>query len=68
MSKHLLTANAVCAEFGNVTTMTLWRWLRDQELAFPKPVVIRRRRYWNADDIHAFKQRMAATALRNRAA
>jgi hypothetical protein len=68
MSKQLINANAVRAEFSNVTAMTLWRWLQDDALAFPKPTVIRRRRYWDADEISAFKERMAATALRNRAA
>lgn len=43
---HHIGSAAVRAICGDVTDMTLWRWLGDAALEFPRPVVIRRRRYW----------------------
>jgi predicted DNA-binding transcriptional regulator AlpA len=34
--------------------MTIWRWLQDEKLAFPKPTYIARRRYWREADIIAW--------------
>jgi len=34
--------------------MTLWRWLRDPELGFPRPLVINGRRYWRESEIKAW--------------
>ena len=31
---------------GGISDMTLWRWLDDTSLAFPRPIYIGRRRYW----------------------
>ncbi|MEH2626087.1 putative DNA-binding transcriptional regulator AlpA [Bradyrhizobium sp. AZCC 1719] len=48
--------------------MTLWRWLQDDSLGFPKPTKIRQRRYWDADEIEAFRSRMLNSAIGKRAA
>ena len=53
-NKTLLTAPAVRRRYDNVSDMTLWRWLHDQKLLFPRPIYIRRRRYWLADELDAF--------------
>jgi hypothetical protein len=34
--------------------MRLWRWLRDPELKFPRPKMIRRRRFWDESTLDAF--------------
>ena len=34
--------------------MTLWRWLADDNLAFPRPIYIGKRRYWREADILAW--------------
>ena len=68
MSKRLLPAKEIRAMFGNVSDMTLWRWLQDDSLGFPRPTVIRQRRYWDADEIEAFRQRTINSALGKRAA
>lgn len=39
---------------GGVSDMTLWRWLNDPSLNFPKPIYIGRRRYWKEVDILAW--------------
>ncbi|WOI29358.1 helix-turn-helix transcriptional regulator [Sulfitobacter dubius] len=50
---NLLPAAAVREKFG-VTDMTLWRWLDDEELSFPRPIYIKRNRYWREDDLAAW--------------
>jgi len=46
---------------GNVSDMTIWRWLNDEhykDLNFPKPINIANRRYWKRSWIESFiKQR-----------
>lgn len=39
---------------GGVSDMTLWRWLNDPALNFPKPIYIGRRRYWREADVSAW--------------
>ena len=41
----LLTARQIRTRYGDVSDMCLWRWLRDQKLGFPQPVLINGRRY-----------------------
>ena len=67
MPKRLLPAKDIRAMF-NVSTMTIWRWLQDESLGFPKPTVIRNRRYWDADEIEAFRERMVGAGISKRAA
>ncbi|WP_197714430.1 helix-turn-helix transcriptional regulator [Altererythrobacter sp. B11] len=31
--------------------MSIWRWLHDDALNFPKPIYISRRRYWREAEI-----------------
>jgi predicted DNA-binding transcriptional regulator AlpA len=58
-----LTSARVKRRYG-VSEMTLWRWLRDNGLGFPKPIYIGERRYWRLADLHQFD---AACAARTRA-
>lgn len=53
-SNNLLTAAAVRDTLGGVSDMTLWRWLNDPEMDFPKPIRIARRRYWRETDVDAW--------------
>lgn len=48
----------VAAEL-NVSYMTLWRWGRDQTLAFPPAIKIRNRNYRSRRALEAWKRRMA---------
>jgi predicted DNA-binding transcriptional regulator AlpA len=43
----------------HVSDMTLWRWLRNAELKFPKPTVINRRRYWLVEELEAWDRARA---------
>lgn len=51
---QLTPATAVRQTLGGVSSMTLWRWLKDEEMNFPKPLFINGRRYWRAADIAAW--------------
>ena len=44
------------ARFGNISDMTLWRWLHDPALNFPQPIWINGRRYWRESEILAWEQ------------
>ena len=58
--RNLLTAAQVRQRFGNISDMTLWRWLKG-ELQFPQPIVINRRRYWPENEINAWERARAST-------
>lgn len=51
---NLMTGPAVRETCGGVSDMTLWRWLNDEKLNFPKPIYISRRRYWREAEIIAW--------------
>ncbi len=57
---HYLTANQVRQRYGGISDMTLWRWMHDARVGFPRPVVIQRRRYWPEHDIQDFDRRRGA--------
>jgi predicted DNA-binding transcriptional regulator AlpA len=59
---EFLTATQVRQRFGGISDMTLWRWMRDERVSFPQPLVINRRRYFRAADLEAFQKRQAAHA------
>jgi predicted DNA-binding transcriptional regulator AlpA len=44
MSQRFLNVRAVCARYSNVASRTIDRWIEDG--AFPKPIYIRKQRYW----------------------
>lgn len=39
---------------GGVSDMTLHRWLHREDLDFPKPIYIGRRRYWRESEVLAW--------------
>lgn len=54
MSATYMTAPQVTAKF-NITSMTLHRWLRREDMKFPKPTYINNRRYFIASEIEAWE-------------
>ena len=54
--KRYLKANDVFARY-QINQMTLWRWLNDDRLAFPQPVVIRGVRFFPEDELDEFDER-----------
>ena len=55
--KKFLTSRQVCARYGDVSSMSLWRWCNDAELGFPQPVRINRIRFWDEAELNAFDAR-----------
>ena len=53
----LLNSAQVKARCGNVSDMCIWRWLRDDRVAFPQPVKINKRNYWKLGDLRAWQER-----------
>ena len=51
-----LNAGQVRTRYGGVSDMALWRWLQDDDLGFPKPLRINRRRFWKASDLTAWER------------
>jgi predicted DNA-binding transcriptional regulator AlpA len=39
---------------GGISDMSLWRWLDNPELNFPRPIYIGRRRFWREAEIFAW--------------
>jgi predicted DNA-binding transcriptional regulator AlpA len=54
MDSKLLPSAAVRRICGDISDMSLWRWLHDPKLAFPQPIMIQRRRYWREADVQAW--------------
>ena len=51
-----LTGPQVCARYF-ICDMTLWRWLQDAEIRFPRPAMrVRDRRYWLESDLIAWER------------
>lgn len=44
---------------GNVSAMTIYRWLNNAALGFPRPQYIGRRRYWREADVIAWLESRA---------
>ena len=49
-----LPAAQVRARYG-VSDMSLWRWLKNEDLAFPHPIRINNRRFWRLNELEAWE-------------
>jgi predicted DNA-binding transcriptional regulator AlpA len=59
-TEHYLPARQVWERYG-VTDMTLHRWVRSQQMNFPKPVYIGRYRYWRLSELEAWERAAAVS-------
>ncbi|ESX12017.1 MULTISPECIES: hypothetical protein [unclassified Mesorhizobium] len=59
---EFLPAGQVWRRYG-VTSMSLWRWVKDETLGFPKPFYIGRYRYWRLADIEAWESAQSVRAV-----
>lgn len=48
--------SAQLKERYQITDMTLWRWIRDENKGFPKPNYFGRRRLFKRDEIDAWEK------------
>lgn len=60
--RRLLPAKQVCQRYGGISPMTLWRWLNDPSLAFPRPIYIRGKRYFDLAELDEFDERQPSQA------
>ncbi len=51
---RFLPARAVWERY-DVTSMSIWRWLRDPAMGFPRPVLFGRLRYWKLSELLAWE-------------
>ena len=51
---QLIKPAKVRAMCGGVSDMSIWRWLKEPALHFPKPVYIGRHRYWRETEVRAW--------------
>jgi hypothetical protein len=54
-SKRLVPDPQVCKRY-QVSAMTIWRWDRDPNLGFPKPIYIRGRKYRDERELDLFDE------------
>jgi predicted DNA-binding transcriptional regulator AlpA len=52
MTQKRIAAAQTRALCGDISDMTLWRWLNERD--FPKPIYIARRRFWREADVLAW--------------
>ena len=57
---QLLPARRVWERYG-IADRTLDRWLVREDLGFPRPLVINRRRYWHENALIDWERRRVAT-------
>ena len=50
--------------FAIGSQMTLWRWLHDKKLDFPKPTKIRKRNKWKFGELRRARERMERVAAK----
>ena len=58
--KLYMTAAQVKRRYGNVSDMTLHRWLKSEKLGFPQPIKINNRRLWDSKSLESFDQKRSA--------
>ena len=58
----MLTAKRVKIRYGDISDMTLHRWLTDDKLNFPKPIYIKTARYWRLSELLDFEHSRAPAA------
>jgi predicted DNA-binding transcriptional regulator AlpA len=64
-SRARLPSRLVWTRFG-ITDRTLDRWLNNDELRFPRPLLINKRRYFILEEIEAWERAQAKTSRRPR--
>lgn len=60
--EKFLLAAAVRERYGNVSDMWLWRRLNEAGSTFPKPIVIKRRRFWRLSELIVWESEQAERA------
>jgi predicted DNA-binding transcriptional regulator AlpA len=56
-----LPARLVRRRYGDISAMSLHRWLADDDLGFPRPVYLGRLRFWKLRDLLEWESRRPRT-------
>src|SRR5437773_6150572 len=59
---QFLPARQVWERYG-VTSMSVWRWLKDADLKFPQPMRIGRLRYWRLSDLVSWERSRSSKSV-----
>src|SRR5215212_3925829 len=59
-TRKYITARDLRARLGKVSAMTLWRWEHQPALAFPKPVYINGRKYYDLGELEEWERNRPA--------
>lgn len=59
MQQHFLSSAQLMKRYG-ISEMTLYRWQKDEKLAFPRPMVVNKRKFFSEDEITAWERERAA--------
>ena len=60
--KVYLSSTQLRQRYGNVSSMSVWRWVNHPTLGFPKPITIQRRNYWDESALEEWERKTAASA------
>lgn len=63
MNKKLQNTSDVTSRY-NISISTLYRWLEDKDLDFPRPGYIRKKPYWRVGDLDQFDDLRFQTKLK----
>ncbi|MFN7090696.1 MAG: helix-turn-helix transcriptional regulator [Allorhizobium sp.] len=56
-----LTSSHICDRY-KISPVTLWRWCRDEQLDFPQPLVVKRRKLFDEAKIEEWERQRAREA------
>ncbi len=59
----IIPARTVRTLCGDISDMSLYRWLNNERLGFPQPVYIQKRRYWREAEIRTWLDRQSEAAV-----
>ena len=65
---EFIPARRVRKRYDDISDMTLWRWIHDAELNFPKPCYLGRQRFWRLNDLKAWEMSRASVPKNREAA
>ncbi len=55
MNKTYLTSAQVCARYGGISFMSLWRWQNTPGRNFPKPFKFGKRNFWLEEELESWE-------------
>ncbi len=63
MTPRYLNSRQVRERYGSISDMSLWRWLNNEALRFPKPLIINNRRFWDQSSLEEWERTRSASPL-----